>query len=643
VVNDKAGVEAQPRFRQFSGAAGTGIKLWLSIIPVIGTLYALNIPSYLGVAFYKEQYLGLFLTFILSSAFLITPATKTAPRDKLPWYDVLLAILSLVVGGYVAIRYPYLIPRLGYITTTNIILSAITIILVFEAARRLFSWVVVVIGTIFVLYAPYAYLFPGILHTRQIPWGRVLSSLYLSPDALLGIPLTVAAVIVLAFILFGRCLFAIGGGQFLSDSALALMGKYRGGPAKAAIVASSLFGTLSGSASANVATTGIITIPLMKRTGYKPQFAAAVEAVASTGGLIMPPVMAATAFIMAEFLEMPYAKIAIAAFIPAVLYYIAVFIQVHGEAVKEGLKGLPPHELPSLGKVMKQGWPFVVPVIVLIYCLFVLYLRPETSGIYAAGATLLIGLFRKETRRELRKMLTILEDAGRALLDVGIICGLAGFVVGVVSLTGLGLSLSQALVNLSGGNVLVLLVLAAIGSIILGMGMPITATYVLLAILIAPALVQLGIQPLAAHLFIMYFGAMSFITPPICIAAYVASSIAGSEPLRTGFLGMRLGIVAYVVPFVFCYAPALLLAGPIHEIILVVAAVALGVISIAIAFEGYLFDRLDRLKRIGFGLSGFMLIVPNLTTNGIGLLLGILLLLWEYRRRRSLKVVEGRG
>ncbi len=634
------GAEAQSRFRQLKGAAGTGIKLWLGIIPVVGTLYALNVPSYLGVIIYKQQYLGLFLTLILSSTFLIARATKTTPRDKLPWHDVLLAILSLVVGGYVAIFYPYLIPRLGYISATNLILGAITIILVFEAARRLFGWAVVIIGAIFVLYAPYAYLLPGILHCRQIPWERVLTFLYLSPDALLGIPLAVAGVIVLGFILFGRCLFAIGGGQFLSDSALALMGKYRGGPAKAAIVASCFFGTLSGSASANVATTGIITIPLMKRTGYKAPFAAAVEAVASTGGLLMPPVMAATAFIIAEFLEISYAKVAIAALIPAILYYIAVFIQVDGEAVKEGLKGLPPQELPSLRKVMKHGWLFVIPVIVLIYCLFVLYLRPETSAIYAVGATLLISLFRKETRTVLGRILTILGDTGRALLDVGIICGLAGFIVGAVSLTGLGLSFSQALLDISGGNVFILLVLAAIGSVILGMGMPITATYILLVILIAPALIQLGIPPLAAHLFILYFGAMSFLTPPICIAAYVASSIAGSEPMRTGFLGMRLGIVAYVVPFVFCYAPALLLMGPIKDIVLVVVAVTLGVILIAMAFEGYLFDKLNRLKRIGFMLGGFMLIVPHLMTNGIGLLLGVSLFLWEYRRRSRLKAVK---
>lgn len=635
MVNDRTGAEEQGRFRQLTGVVGAAVKVWLGLIPVIGVFWALNIPSYLGVIFYKEQYLGLFLTFILSSTFLITVATKKAPRDKLPWYDIVFAILSLIVGGYIVIRYPQLIPRLGYITSTNMTLSIITILLVLEAARRLLGWVVVIIGAIFILYAPYAYLLPGILHTRQIPWGRVLTSLYLSPDALLGIPLAVAGMIVLSFIFFGQVLFATGGGQFLTDIAMSLMGKYRGGPAKVAVVASALFGTISGSASANVATTGIITIPMMKRIGYRPEFAGAVEAVASTGGLIMPPVMAATAFIMAEFLEIPYAKIAISAFIPAILYYAAVFVQVHAEAVKENLMGLPPQELPSLKKVIRQGWLFVVPPIVLVYCLFVLYLEPQTSATYAVGSTLLIGLFRKETRAALRHLLAMLSSTGQAMLDVGIICGLAGYIVGVVSLTGLGLSLSQALINLSGGNVLLLLLLAAAGSTILGMGMPITATYILLVLLIGPALIQLGILPLAAHLFLMYFGAMSFVTPPVAIAAYVAAGIAHANPMRVGFIGMRLGIVAYVVPFVFCYNPALLLAGSATDIILLTAAVALGIMSIAIAFEGYLFDRLNPPKRIGFGLAGFLLLVPELITDGIGFLICILLLLWEYQRRRT--------
>ncbi len=632
--------EEQSRFRQFNGVTGKVIKLWLALVPIIGTVWAINIPSYLGVVFYKEQYLGLFLTFILSSTFILTPANKKGLKENLPFYDIVFALLSVVVGSYITIRFPYLIPRMGYITLTNMILSAITMVLVLEASRRLFGWPVVIIGLIFIIYAPYAYLFPGILHTRKIPWGRILTSLYLSPDALLGIPLAVAAIIVLGFIFFGQILFATGGGQFLTDIALALMGKYRGGPAKVAVVASALFGTISGSASANVATTGIITIPMMKRIGYRPEFAGAVEAVASTGGLIMPPVMAATAFIMAEFLEIPYAKIAISAFIPAILYYAAVFAQVHAEAIKEGLTGLPPQELPSIKRVIKKGWPFIIPPLVLVYCLFVLYLEPQTAAIGGVGATILIGLFRKETRRELRRILSIMEKTGHALLEVGIICGVAGYIVGVVSLTGLGLSLSNTLVVISGGNAFLLLFLAAICSIILGMGMPITACYILLVLLIAPALIQLGILPLAAHLFLMYFGAMSFVTPPVAIAAYVAAGIAHAKPMQVGLIGVRLGIVAYIVPFVFCYNPALLLRGTLEDIILLTASVTLGVMALAIALEGYLFYKLNVLKRIGFGLAGFLLIIPEFMTDVIGLLISLLLLLWEYRYRKTLKGVK---
>ncbi|NIR16719.1 MAG: TRAP transporter fused permease subunit, partial [Desulfobacterales bacterium] len=282
------------------------------------------------------------------------------------------------------------------------------------------------------------YLLPGVMSARMIPWSRVLTNLYLSPGSLLGIPLGVAGTIVFSFIFFGRLLFSVGGGRFLSELALALMGRYRGGPAKVAIVASSLFGSLSGSASANVAMTGIITIPLMKKIGYRPHVAGAIEAVASTGGLIMPPIMAATAFIMAELLDVPYPTVAIAAFIPAVLYYVAVFAQVHLEAVKEGLKGLPREDIPSLKSVLKQGWFYLIPAAVLLYCLFILYMQPSTSALYAVGTTALVSLFKKGTRKiVISKAWTILQDTTRGLLEVGIICAIAGFVIGSISLTGL--------------------------------------------------------------------------------------------------------------------------------------------------------------------------------------------------------------
>jgi len=379
--------------------------------------------------------------------------------------------------------------------------------------------------------------------------------------------------------------------------------------------------------------TGIITIPLMKKIGYKPHIAGAIEAVASTGGLIMPPIMAATAFIMAEFLDVPYPTVAIAALIPAVLYYVAVFAQVHLEAVKEGLKGLPREDIPSLKGVIKRGWFYLIPALVLLYCLFILYMQPSASALYAVGTTALVSLFKKDTRKiVIGRAWTILQDTGRGLLEVGIICSIAGFVIGSISLTGLGLSLSDALVTLSGGNVLLLLFFAAIGAIILGMGMPVTATYIMLVILIAPALIKLGIEPLAAHLFIMYFGVMSFLTPPVAIAAYVAASIARSEPLQTGFAGVRLGIIAYVVPFVFALSPSLILLGSTGKIFLTVTTALLGTLFLSVAFVGYLFDKLSVWKRIWFAVGAFGLIAPKMTGCIIGLLLVVPLFVWELRK-----------
>jgi TRAP transporter 4TM/12TM fusion protein len=616
-----------PKFRLPKGIIGLCSKIVLSTIPVVGTIYVTHIPEYLNIAVYKEQYLGLVLALMLISTFLTVPATKGSSRDKLPWYDAVLVICSILTGGYVVFFYGEIIPTLGYLMTYRIVLAATMIILVLEAARRLVGWPIVSIGILLILYAPLAYL--------------LLTHLYLAPGSLFGIPLGVVGTIVFSFIFFGRILFSVGGGRFLSELALALMGRYRGGPAKVAIVASSLFGSLSGSASANVAMTGIITIPLMKKIGYRPHVAAAIEAVASTGGLIMPPIMAATAFIMAELLDVPYPTVAISAFIPAVLYYVAVFTQVHLEAVKEGLKGLPREDIPSLKSVVKQGWFYLIPAVVLLYCLFALYMQPSTSALYAVGTTALVSLFKKDTRKiVIGKAWTILQDTGRGLLEVGIICAIAGFVIGSISLTGLGLSLSDALVTLSGGNVFVLLLLAALGAIILGMGMPVTATYIMLVILIAPALIKLGIEPLAAHLFIMYFGVMSFLTPPVAIAAYVAASIARSEPLQTGFTGVRLGIIAYVVPFVFALSPSLILLGSVGDILLTVTSALLGTVFLSVAFVGYLFDRLSLFKRVCFAVGAFGLIAPKVTGSIVGLLLIVPLLFWELRKSGYLNLAQ---
>lgn len=630
--------EKTSRFRHFRGAKGIIVNMLLGAIPLCAIIYVSDAAAYAGIVIYREQYLGLCLALVLVSTFLNVPPTPKSQRDKIPWYDILLAIGGAAVGLYIAAFYPKLIPKLGYISYTNVVLGLLAILLVLEACRRLLGYVVVAVCLLFVLYAHFSYLLPGILHCRHMSVQRLFIYLYLEPGNLLGIPFIIAATIVVAFIFFGQSLFAVGAGQFLSDIAMATLGRYRGGPAKGAVVASALFGSLSGSASANVATTGIVTIPLMKEVGYRPHFAAAVEAVASTGGLLLPPIMAATAFIMAEFLEIAYTRVAIAAAVPAILYYVALFAQLHLRALKDDLKGLPKERLPLFGPVIRGGWIFLLPMLFLVYLMFGRNLRPSTSAVYAAAAVLLIGLFRKRERLNLNRLLSTFIHSGRNTLEIAVICAMAGFIVGSMSITGLGLKLSNLLIELAGGHVFILLVLAAFTSVILGMGMPLIATYVMLVILIAPALVKSGVLPLAAHLFIMYFGAMSFLTPPVCIAAYVAAGIAFSNPIKTGFQAVPLAVVAFIVPFAFVYSPGLLLVGTIKDIIFTIFVTTIGVICLAVAFEGYFRYRINLGARIALAAFGILLLMPHLIYRVIGMVAVILSIGGEYfLKKRHLK------
>jgi len=629
---------SQGKYRSLHGPILNISTILLSALPVLCVIYIIDIHTYLGLAFYKEQYLGVFLALFLASTFINLPASSKSSREKLPWYDVIFAVISLVTFGNIALFYPELVIRVGFAETQEVIFGIIAILLVVEAVRRIIGYPLVIIGIGLILYARFAYLFPGLLNARGVSWRRLFSFLYMDANSLLGIPTGVASTMVLGFLLFGACLFMVGGGEFLSNVAMALMGKQRGGAAKVAVLGSGLFGSLSGAPSANVAVTGVITIPLMKRTGYKAHFAGAVEATASTGGLVLPPVMGITAFMMAEFLSRPYYEIAIAAAIPAILYYVALLTQVHLEAVKMGIKGLSKEELPAIGMVMKQGWIYIIPVIGLLYFLFWKHLNPTASAVYAAFIMVLVGLVKKETRQGFwRKLLGALKDSGRQVLVVASACSVAGIVIGTVSLTNLGLSLSKTLIAVSGGNSLALLILAAIGAIILGMGMPIAATYIMLVILIAPALVQTGIDPLAAHLFINFFGAMSFVTPPVCIACFVAAGIAGSTPMRTGFTSMRLGIGAYLVPFAFCYSLGLLMLGSAEDIIVAAMATLFAVLSISVALSGYFLTQLTLPKICLFVTGALLLVAPQHRLMLIGLALVILSTLWELIGSRAKK------
>jgi len=445
--------------------------------------------------------------------------------------------------------------------------------------------------------------------------------------------------VLVAFIFFGHALYAVRGDRFLMEIALVLMGRYRGGAAKVSVVSSALFGTVSGSAVANVAVNGAFSIPLMKQTGYAPHMAAAIEAVASTGGQIMPPVMGAAAFLIAEFLNISYGQVALAAAIPACLYYLALFTQVDLDAARSGLAGLPPERIPKLGAVMRHGWVFLVPLAVLVYTLMIANWEAGPAGMAAVVVTFGVGLLQREHRPSLARVVASVEETGRTLLDIVAITALAGLVIGTLNLSGFIFKISLLLVTISGGHALLLLLVTALGCLFLGLPLPTTVVYITLAVLIAPALVQVGIHPLAAHLFLFYFGMISLITPPDCLPTYTAAAMARADFWKTGWTGMRLAIAAYVVPFVFAFHPALILVGTWTDIVTTVITSVLGTILIGVGCAGYLFRPLGWGRRawaIAAGLLLFMPAVPGVAEyvfDAAGLLLAGALVGWERSAR----------
>lgn len=632
------------RFRSLKGSFAILEKIVLGAIPISGLLYVLDAPAYVHKAILTEQYLGFFLALILAGAFLAVPATSSAPRDRVPWYDLLLAGLSFVSGTYLTVFYSDAAPlvKLGYITWERVPLAVSTVFLILEALRRLTGWFLVVLVIFFLLYARFTDLVPGMLGGRGTPWESLLNSLYLSSDFLLGIPVSAGASVVLPFILFGSVLMETGGGLLLTSFATAVFGRFRGGPAKIAVVASGLFGTISGSAVANVAVDGAITIPMMKSIGYKPHVASAIEAVASTGGQIMPPVMGVASFIMAEFLAVPYREVVIAAVVPAFLYYAALFVQVDLEAAKMGLRGLPREARPPVGPILKEALVFIIPLGVLIYAMFLIPLSTGKAGAVAALSAVAAGFAKKENRAAPLRVLRTFPATGRAMLDLGALLAAAGIMIGVAAVTGLGFKLSSALLEVGKGSVSLMLLLTAIVSIVLGMGLPTSAVYILLAILVAPALVEFGIPPMAAHLFIFYFGCIAVITPPVAFASFAAASIGSASPMRTGWAGTRLAALAYIVPFLFVFSPALLLKGPVWEIAVSVATAVVGTWVLGMALVGYWLRPLLWPVRFLLALSAIGLLIPlrgdemvAWVVNILGAAVSALLLVREWRQNAS--------
>ena len=597
------------KWRRLSGWPKILQNFLLASITLLSAAWSLEIQHFTGIAIFKEQFLALIFGLAMAAVFIGLKPVRSISHDRIPFYDWILVLISLVCGLFVFFAYRGIVETIGELTPARVILGFLSIIIVFEATRRATGWTLVIMGAVFIGYSALSHLAPGILNVPSTEPARIATYLYLDNNALFGIPLDVTTSIIVAFILFGRMLFAANGDKFLNDFAIVAMGRFRGGPAKVAVMASSLFGTISGSAVSNVVMDGPITIPMMRKAGYSGPTAAAIEAVASTGGQIMPPVMGIVAFLMIDILQISYGQVILAALLPAIMYYVALFVQVDLEAAKQNLKFVDTSDAPSLGNIIQRGWVFVIPIGLLVWTLIAEHWQPGRSAMLAVGATIAVSFINKATRPTLQKLWIALRETGQTVLELIIITALAGMIIGSIQISTLGFNFSLLLTQLAGESSLSLLLLTGLVCIILGMGMPSGVIYLMLALLIAPALVETGIPKLAAHLFIFYFGMLSMITPPICIAIFAACAVAGTDFWRTGLAGVRLGIAAYVVPFVFVFQPALIFDGAPMEIAIVGIKTTIGVFVLAVGMAGYLFRPMSLAEQIVFALSGVIIMV----------------------------------
>lgn len=567
-------------------------------------LWNIDAPTRLGFAVLTEQYLAFQLGVALTIAFLVFDG-RGEKKSVTGWLDLLLAVISFAVLMYAAWDFSELLREQAYRPPEISVIGAVVVVTVMEGIRRRAGLTLFTIVAVFLVYALFADKVPGDLIGKALSPLRLVQYVGFDPSAVFSTPLAVGTIIVVLFVFFGQLLFAAGGGAFFTDLAMAATGRSRGGSAKISVVASAFFGTISGSAVSNVVTTGVITIPLMQRGGYSKTNAGAIEAIASTGGQLTPPIMGAAAFLMAEFLDISYLAVATAALIPALLYYLSVFIQVDLIAARDQVRQVDDSAL-TVAEVLKQGWHFIFPVAVLLIALFWFRYDPEDSALLSSLAIVIVGFLRgyRGERLTLAKLHHVFVQTGVSMVDLILIVAAAGFVIGILNITGLGFALTLVLVDAIGSNIVLILVISAVICIFLGMGMPTSGVYALLAALVAPSLVEAGVSAIASHLFILYFGMMSMITPPVALAAFAAAAISKSNPLMTGLAAMRIGWAAYIIPFIFVGTPALIMEGAWTSIIWSAALTMIGVAAVCIGIVGFLQIRLNLLLRIGFVLLG---------------------------------------
>lgn len=589
-----------------------GIVIAVTIVVILLAMNQLfNAGFFVGHTWLDNEYQYALFGLLVPIVFLIFPATSKSAMDRVPWYDILFAVVTFGLLVFFFIKAAAIVDygwEMGA-PTDVVILGFILWLLVLEGTRRAGGTALFTIVVIISLYPLYADIMPGPISGLGSNLADTTAYHVFSAESMLGIPMQALANLVIGFLIFGVALTQTGGGKFFIDLAFAALGHVRGGPAKVAIFSSGLMGSMSGSVISNVITTGVMTIPAMRKTGFRASYAAGVEACASTGGVLMPPIMGSTAFIMAVFLNIPYITIAIAAIVPSILYYLALFIQIDAYAARHNMPGLPRDQLPKLGETFRKGWHFIAVFVLLIVML--VYLKQEVlAPFYATGLLILINQIFSPDRWGMKEFWEFILASGKLLAEIAAILVGVGLIVGALSITGMAGTLVNDLIFMAGGDILVLLLMGAITSFIMGIGMTVTAAYIFLAIVLAPALVQGGLDPMSVHLFILYWGMVSFITPPVALGAFAAASIAGANPMRTGLEAMRLGSIIYFVPFFFVLDPAFIFHGELSRTALLFVCAVGGVILVASSLQGYLVwvGNLHRHPVLGWPIRGLILI-----------------------------------
>lgn len=614
-----------------------GVVSIVALLMALFHLYAAGIQILPAV-----QQRSIHLGFALALTFFIYPIFKKSKRENLEGtleqqnvvsisINIILAILAVLTALYISINHIDLARTLNNPSMLEVVIATLIIVMTLEVSRRTIGWGLTGVGLFFLLYAFFGQHLPLMFAHTGYRFENIVMQIGLSTEGILGVSLGVSATYIILFIIFGSLLEKSGAGQLFMDLAMGLVGRFRGGAAKVSVVASAFFGSISGSPTSNAVTTGVLTIPLMRKEGYRKEYAAAVESVASTGGMFLPPVMGAVSFLMADLLGVPYIEVMFAALIPAILYFIAVFIMVDLRAAQ--LKGTAnkDYKVPDVKKEFAAKWHLLIPLVVLVYLLVIERLSPFTSAFWAIVAIPVSSYLRRETRMGLKQILGAMVQGVRLSLMVVAACACAGIVIGVINLTGIGLRISGIMVSLAGENLFLLLVLTMIICIIMGLGLPPIASYLILAVFAAPAMIELGVSPMAAHMFVFFFASLAHITPPVAVTVFAASGIAGANPMRTSFVAVRLGLVAFIIPYLFVYGPELLFEGTALSIIYAALTAMVGVFVLAVAMEGYLKNKINIVSRVILLIAALLIMNVGVLSDILGLVLFGFILFYELK------------